>query len=99
MIIREPFFQLALTKVFKKLFILPIKFYQIAISPILGPTCRFDPTCSAYMVQSIQEWGVIKGIYLGLKRIGRCHPWGKYGHDPVPKNPKNAQKAQKKSQV
>jgi len=72
----------------KKLFILPIKFYQYAISPLLGPTCRFQPTCSHYMVGAIQEWGVIKGIWLGLKRISKCHPWGPHGHDPVPKKEK-----------
>ncbi|MFT4758562.1 MAG: putative membrane protein insertion efficiency factor [Paraglaciecola sp.] len=69
----------------KKLFILPIRFYQIAISPLLGPNCRFKPTCSHYMVGAIQEWGVFKGIYLGTKRILKCHPWGPTGFDPVPK--------------
>lgn len=70
---------------FKKIFILPIRFYQMFISPILGPTCRFTPTCSHYMVGAIQEWGVFKGIWLGMKRIGKCHPWGPSGHDPVPR--------------
>lgn len=70
---------------FQRLAILPIRFYQAAISPILGPKCRFKPTCSNYMVQAIQEWGVLRGTWLGLKRIGRCHPWGPHGYDPVPK--------------
>ncbi len=70
---------------FKKLFILPVRFYQIAISPILGPSCRYDPTCSHYMIGAIQEWGVFKGVWLGLKRIASCHPWGGHGYDPVPK--------------
>jgi putative membrane protein insertion efficiency factor len=69
----------------KKILILPIRFYQIAISPILGPKCRFQPTCSQYMIQAIEEWGIFKGTWLGIKRIGKCHPWGPHGHDPVPK--------------
>lgn len=70
---------------FKKLFILPIKFYQAAISPYLGSKCRYEPSCSHYAVQAIEEWGVIKGVWMGAKRIGRCHPWGGHGYDPVPK--------------
>ncbi len=73
----------------KLLFILPIKLYQKVISPILGPTCRYTPTCSHYMIEAINEWGVIKGLYLGLRRIGRCHPWGGMGPDPVPKKKTN----------
>src|ERR1044072_1208466 len=73
----------------KKLFILPIRFYQIAISPLLGTHCRHTPSCSQYAIEAIREWGVIKGIWLGTKRIGRCHPWGTSGYDPVPK--KNAE--------
>ena len=69
----------------KKVFILPIRFYQIFISPMLGPNCRFQPTCSHYMIGAIEEWGIFKGIYLGLKRIFKCHPWGPSGPDPVPK--------------
>ncbi|WP_020534658.1 membrane protein insertion efficiency factor YidD [Lewinella cohaerens] len=67
------------------LFILPIRFYQYAISPLLGPRCRFKPTCSHYAVEAIEEWGVLKGGWLALKRIGKCHPWGPWGYDPVPK--------------
>jgi hypothetical protein len=67
------------------LFILPIRFYQYAISPLLGPRCRFQPTCSHYAVEAINEWGVLKGGWLALKRIGKCHPWGPWGYDPVPK--------------
>lgn len=69
----------------KKIFILPVRFYQLAISPILRPSCRYDPSCSQYMIDAINEWGALKGIWLGLRRIGRCHPWGGYGYDPVPK--------------
>lgn len=75
-------------KILKSLVILPIRFYQIAISPLLGTNkCRFQPTCSHYMVGAIEEWGVFKGVWLGIKRIGKCHPWGGHGYDPVPKNP------------
>ncbi len=69
----------------KQLFIFPIRVYQKIISPLLGNNCRYNPTCSHYMVESIEEWGIVKGLYLGLKRIGRCHPWGGMGIDPVPK--------------
>ncbi len=81
-----------LNSILKKIFILPIRFYQIAISPLLGPKCRFQPTCSHYMVQAIMEWGVLKGVWLGAKRIGKCHPWGPHGHDPVPKKKKKSTK-------
>lgn len=77
-----------LNKIIKFIFILPIRIYQVAISPMLGKNCRFKPTCSHYMVSAIEEWGVLKGIWLGLKRIGKCHPWGPHGYDPVPPNPK-----------
>lgn len=70
----------------RKLFILPIRFYQVAISPYLGSNCRHTPTCSQYAIEAIREWGVIKGIWLGTKRIARCHPWGTHGYDPVPQN-------------
>ena len=71
--------------IFKSIFIFPVKVYQWFISPLLGPRCRYQPTCSHYMIQAIEEWGPIKGIWLGLKRIGSCHPWGGHGHDPVPR--------------
>jgi uncharacterized protein len=61
-----------------------VRLYQLFISPLLGANCRYSPTCSAYMIGSIREWGPLKGTWLGLKRIGRCHPWGGSGHDPVP---------------
>lgn len=77
-----------MNRILKIIFILPIRFYQYAISPLLGPSCRFKPTCSHYMVGAIEEWGIFKGLWLGIKRISKCHPWGSHGHDPVPKNPK-----------
>jgi len=73
---------------FKNIFILPIRGYQKFISPLLGPNCRYEPTCSQYMIGAIEEWGVVKGLWLGTKRIFSCHPWGGMGPDPVPKNPK-----------
>lgn len=66
------------------LLILPIRFYQGAISPMLPPRCRYMPTCSAYAVEALQTWGPLKGSWLAIKRIASCHPWGGHGHDPVP---------------
>tara|TARA_B100000925_G_C21735381_1_gene356914 strand:- start:173 stop:394 length:222 start_codon:yes stop_codon:yes gene_type:complete len=68
----------------KFLLIIPIKFYQILISPLLGPRCRYHPTCSNYAVQAIEKHGAFKGSWLAFKRIISCHPWGGSGHDPVP---------------
>lgn len=65
-------------------FIALIRVYQVLISPLLGPKCRFTPTCSAYTLIAIKKYGPLKGIWLGIKRISRCHPWGGHGHDPVP---------------
>ena len=66
-------------------FILLVRFYQLAISPWLGSNCRYQPTCSAYMIEALKEHGLLKGLWLGTKRIGRCHHWGGHGYDPVPK--------------
>ena len=66
------------------LLVIPIKLYQILISPILGPNCRYNPTCSNYAIQAINKHGPFKGTWLAIKRISRCHPWGGSGHDPVP---------------
>jgi len=63
---------------------LMIRFYQVAISPLLPASCRYTPTCSAYALTSIERYGLIKGGWLALKRIGRCHPWSPGGYDPVP---------------
>ncbi|MDX2442042.1 MAG: membrane protein insertion efficiency factor YidD [Desulfobacterales bacterium] len=72
----------------KKLFLLPflvsIKAYQYLVSPIFGPTCRFYPSCSEYTYKAIKRHGLRKGVYLGLKRILRCHPFNPGGIDPVP---------------
>lgn len=79
-------------RLIKELFILPVRLYKWILSPILntffGPSCRYEPTCSTYMIQAIQEWGPLRGGWLGLKRIASCNPWGGHGHDPVPSNPK-----------
>lgn len=65
-------------------FILVIKIYQVLISPVLGPQCRFTPTCSQYAVEAFKKHGLFKGSWLTLKRIARCHPGGGSGYDPVP---------------
>lgn len=67
----------------RKLLIAMIRFYQVAISPLLGANCRYYPTCSAYTIQAIEKYGALKGLWLGLKRICRCHPFHKGGYDPV----------------
>ncbi len=68
----------------KQLLILPIRFYQRCISPLLPPACRYTPTCSNYAVEAIQAYGPIKGMWMGIKRIVSCNPWGGHGYDPVP---------------
>ncbi len=65
-------------------FLTIIKIYQLVLSPMLGASCRFTPTCSQYGVEAINKYGPFKGGWLTLKRIGRCHPWSAHGHDPVP---------------
>tara|TARA_Y100000992_G_scaffold126580_1_gene83082 strand:+ start:362 stop:583 length:222 start_codon:yes stop_codon:yes gene_type:complete len=68
----------------KKIIIFLIKVYQITLSPLLGSNCRFHPTCSQYMIEAINRYGVFKGLNLGLRRISKCHPLGSKGYDPVP---------------
>ncbi|MBD5309561.1 MAG: membrane protein insertion efficiency factor YidD [Bacteroides sp.] len=67
-----------------KLLILFVRFYQGAISPMFPPACRFTPTCSQYAIEAIQKYGPLKGTWLAVKRIAKCHPWGPSGYDPVP---------------
>ncbi|WP_298575509.1 membrane protein insertion efficiency factor YidD [uncultured Porphyromonas sp.] len=64
--------------------LLPIYFYKGAISPLTPPSCRFTPSCSTYALEAIRKHGPFKGLYLALRRILRCHPWGGSGYDPVP---------------
>ncbi|MGZ5190019.1 MAG: membrane protein insertion efficiency factor YidD [Flavisolibacter sp.] len=61
-----------------------IKIYQLIISPLLGPQCRFTPTCSHYSLVAFKKYGIFKGFWLTVKRISRCHPFGGQGYDPVP---------------
>jgi len=65
------------------LFTIPIKIYQLLLSPFLGKNCRFEPTCSYYSIKSINKYGVIKGTRLSIQRILKCHPWGGSGYDPI----------------
>lgn len=69
---------------FSWLFLGIIRLYQILLSPLLGASCRYTPTCSAYGIEAIKKHGPFYGGWLTLKRIASCHPWGKHGHDPVP---------------
>jgi len=62
-----------------------VRLYRFAISPWLGSNCRFDPSCSSYAIEALKTHGVLKGSWLAARRIGRCHPWGGSGYDPVPK--------------
>jgi putative membrane protein insertion efficiency factor len=60
-----------------------IRFYQYTISPLLKPSCRFEPSCSQYGIDAVNKYGAFKGSWMSLKRIMRCHPWGGSGYDPV----------------
>lgn len=70
--------------VFRKIVVLFIRFYQLAISPMFPSSCRFQPTCSHYAITAVERFGVLKGGWMASKRIGRCHPWNEGGWDPVP---------------
>lgn len=70
--------------ILRRIFILPIRFYQFCISPMLPNACRFTPTCSQYAVEAIMKHGIFRGTWLAVRRILRCHPWGGSGYDPVP---------------
>lgn len=67
----------------KKIFIFLIRIYQKYISPLLGNNCKFYPSCSEYTKQAIEKYGIIRGCFLGIKRILRCHPFSKGGYDPL----------------
>lgn len=66
------------------IFVALIRFYQAAISPYFPPTCRYTPTCSQYGLEAIKKHGPFKGVWLTLRRLVSCHPWGGSGYDPVP---------------
>lgn len=61
-----------------------VRAYQLLLSPLVPPSCRFYPTCSHYAIEALQKHGVFKGGWLAVRRIGHCHPWHPGGHDPVP---------------
>ena len=75
---------LGLRQLLTYLLLLPIYFYKGAISPLTPPSCRFTPSCSTYAVEALRRHGPVKGLYLAIRRILRCHPWGGSGYDPVP---------------
>ena len=70
----------------RQILIALIKLYRYAISPYLAPSCRYTPTCSSYAIEAVQRFGIFRGGWLAVRRIGRCHPWHAAGHDPVPEN-------------
>lgn len=70
-------------------FLLLIRFYQTAISPFTPSTCRYSPTCSSYAKEALEKHGLFKGMWLAIKRIASCHPWGGSGYDPVPSKKNN----------
>ncbi|MGI6286480.1 membrane protein insertion efficiency factor YidD [Neomoorella humiferrea] len=67
----------------KKIMIASIRFYQIFISPVLGKKCRFYPSCSQYTIEALEKYGILKGCYLAVRRLIRCHPWHPGGYDPL----------------
>lgn len=80
----------------EKVLIKLIRFYQIVISPLIGPRCRFVPTCSCYGLEAIKTHGAVRGAWLTLKRILKCHPLNAGGYDPVPPKSDNHSKENKK---
>jgi putative membrane protein insertion efficiency factor len=61
-----------------------IRMYQIAVGPMLGPACRFEPSCSHYAIEAVERHGAARGSWLAIRRLSRCHPWGGCGYDAVP---------------
>ena len=71
-------------KLFVRLLLAPVYFYRYLLSPLLGVNCRFTPTCSTYTIEAVEKYGALRGGWLAVKRIGKCHPFGGSGHNPVP---------------
>lgn len=76
--------RLSLSDLARRAFLLPVWFYRACISPMKPPTCRFTPTCSEYAVEAVMRHGILRGSWLVVRRLLRCHPWGGSGYDPVP---------------
>ena len=68
----------------RRLVLYPLRFYKRFLSPLLPPMCRFEPTCSVYMMDAVKKYGALRGIWMGARRLGRCHPFNPGGWDPVP---------------
>lgn len=83
---------------FKKLFQKLFRLYYLLVSPLLGSRCRYAPSCSEYANQALEIHGVIKGLWLTIKRLSRCHPWGGSGFDPVPGSELSTQHTAESSQ-
>lgn len=79
----------------KYLFIGLVRLYQMILSPYLPSSCRYHPTCSEYTIRALRTHGALKGLWLGIRRIGRCHPWSEGGYDPVPESNSKLTKADK----
>jgi putative membrane protein insertion efficiency factor len=71
-------------KLIAQIIAIPVRGYRLVFSPLVGKNCRYQPTCSAYTLEALEKHGAIKGGLLAIRRIGRCHPLGKHGYDPVP---------------
>ncbi len=74
----------SISKILGYIPILFVQFYQIFISPYFPNSCRYTPTCSQYSIEALKKYGIFKGLWLSIKRVSRCHPWGGHGYDPVP---------------
>jgi len=74
-----------LKKIIGYIFLIPVYFYRWGISPFTPASCRHTPTCSEYFIEAVKIHGPIKGSWMGLRRLSKCHPWGTHGYDPVPK--------------
>jgi putative membrane protein insertion efficiency factor len=73
----------------QKIVILLLKGYRYLVSPLLGPSCRFYPSCTSYAIEAVQGYGILRGLWLAGRRLSRCHPWHPGGFDPVPGNKEN----------